>query len=137
MEKFDCILIIDDDSISNYLTKRLLEYNMEMATILHTSVNGEEGLQFIRQYFEKNGVLPEIIFLDISMPVCDGFEFVERFKVLYPEKGEVHIVVLTTSSSNEDMSKMKDLGIRHYLNKPLNQEKLTLLFNKLKKKDII
>jgi CheY-like chemotaxis protein len=133
MEKFECILVIDDDAISNYLTRRLLEFNMEMATSIHTAVNGEDAIVFINQYFAKKNTFPEVIFLDINMPVCDGFEFINRFNQLtYPGKSEVQIVVLTTSSSHSDLLKMKELGIKYYINKPLNQEKLNDLFDKLK-----
>jgi CheY-like chemotaxis protein len=136
MEKFDCILIVDDDAISNYLTRRLLEFNMEMATSIFTAVNGEDAISFIKQYYVKKHTLPEIIFLDINMPVCDGFEFIHRFNELsYASKAEVQIVVLTTSSSSTDLDKMKSLGIKYYLNKPLNQDKLNDLFSKLKQSD--
>ena len=136
MEKFECILVVDDDAISNYLTRRLLEFNMEMATSIFTAVNGEDALNFIKQYFEKQKLLPEIIFLDINMPVCDGFDFMRRFSLLdIPGKEEVQVVVLTTSSSHDDLNRMKELGVKYYLNKPLNQEKLNDLFNKLKQED--
>ena len=136
MEKFECILVVDDDAISNYLTRRLLEFNMEMAASIFTAVNGEDALNFIKQYFDKKQSLPEIIFLDINMPVCDGFDFMKKFKTLdIPGINDVQIVVLTTSSSHSDLNKMKDLGVKYYINKPLNQDKLNDLFNKLKQED--
>ena len=130
MSQFECILLVDDDQIANYLHKNFLN---KIASVSHitTANNGEQALSHLHNCLQAEHSFPEIIFLDINMPVCDGFEFVEAFnKFTVPQKSQVDIVVLTSSSNVSDIHRMENLGIKYYLNKPLNKESLSDFFNK-------
>lgn len=130
MSQYNCILLVDDDQIANYLHKNFLNKITEVDNI-ETASNGEQALSILRRYANGSLTLPEIIFLDINMPVCDGFEFVEAFNQLsMPGKSKIDIVVVTSSSNAGDITRMGKLGVKYYLNKPLNKEILSDFFNK-------
>jgi CheY-like chemotaxis protein len=130
MSQIECILLVDDDQIANYLHKSFLNKITTVSTI-ETANNGEQALSILRSYANGKHCLPEIIFLDINMPVCDGFEFVEAFNNYnFPLKSKIDIVVLTSSANSGDINRMEHLGIKYYLNKPLNKEILSAFFDK-------
>ena len=130
MSEIKCILLVDDDQIANYLHKNFIS-KIAVIDNIKTANNGEQALDILSNSVNEIKFLPEIIFLDINMPVCDGFEFMESFNKLdIPEKSKVDIVVVTSSSNNSDITRMEDLGIKYYLNKPLNKEKLADFFHK-------
>jgi CheY-like chemotaxis protein len=74
-------------------------------------------------------LIPEVIFLDINMPIMDGFQFIEEFDKLAKEfKSRSKIVMLTTSVNPTDIERsQKNNYIVKYINKPLTQEMLTSL----------
>jgi CheY-like chemotaxis protein len=123
-KRLSCIVLIDDDDINNYINQLTLQsFNISDHIVLLK--NGREGLQFIQAYFEKNLVFPELIFVDINMPVLNGFEFLEAFDKINPSHFKPTFAVLTTSTDPRDIRRLKDLGIKYFFNKPLNKEKLT------------
>lgn len=123
MEKLNTVLIVDDDFINNFLTERIIK-KMDIANNIKVLMNGYEGMTYLKetcQYDTKQ--CPELIFLDINMPVMDGFDFIEAFEHLpFPHKSK--IVILTTSRHNSDIEKISALGDFELVNKPLTQEKL-------------
>jgi CheY-like chemotaxis protein len=65
---------VEDDPITNYINKRLI--NIVNSTInVHFALNGREGLSFIQKSHKENKNIPQLILLDINMPVMNGFEF--------------------------------------------------------------
>ena len=124
MEKLSCILLVDDDDTTNFLNESLIE-EMKVANQIMVANNGKEGLDQLESYFREHGSSPQLIFLDINMPVMDGFEFLENFQQLdEAHKASVKIIMLTTSSSPVDIQKIKNLGVNEFLSKPLTEEML-------------
>ncbi len=123
MEKLNTVLIVDDDFINNFLTERIIK-KMDIANNIKVLMNGHEGMTYLKEtclYDTKQ--CPELIFLDINMPVMDGFDFIEAFEHL-PLAHKSKIVILTTSRHNSDIEKISALGDFEMVNKPLTQEKL-------------
>ena len=119
------VLLVDDDTIFNYMNSKLLERSGK-AKDVHVAWNGKQALDLFNEYFQGSKALPDIIFLDLSMPVMDGFQFLEAFRKLpVPGKEEVRIVVLSSSLDARDIDKAKQLGVFRFLNKPLREEALT------------
>jgi CheY-like chemotaxis protein len=116
---------VDDDPITNFLQERVLK-NMELAEEIRVVNNGEDGIKCLNEHFcFKSKRAPDIILLDINMPVMDGFEFLKTFNSLdFENKDNVVIAVLSTSTNEQDLSKMEVLGIHHYITKPLTEEKV-------------
>lgn len=116
-------MLVDDDATTNYLNKRLLE-RMDIADSIEVVTNGEEALKFIRTSNDNQLVLPDLMFLDIKMPVMDGFEFLETYHNL-PENLRKGIVVmmLTSSASFYDLERLKKYStVEQHISKPLQEE---------------
>jgi CheY-like chemotaxis protein len=131
MDSINCTLLIDDDEVSNYLSKNLLS-KFIITNGIKTFSSGMEALQFIVNYDPDLNSCPELIFLDIKMPVMDGFEFMDSFKQLtFLNKEKVKVVMLTNSYNEDDMKRCKDYGVLDYINKPLTEEKIKTLIEKI------
>lgn len=124
MEKLKCTLLVDDDSINNYLNERLLK-KLNISEEVKVALNGSEAIEVIKSRIETNQNIPELILLDINMPVMDGFEFLQNYNGLnFPNKNCVIIVMLTTSTNPKDTERLNNSGISGYVNKPLTEPKL-------------
>ncbi|AYB34637.1 response regulator [Chryseolinea soli] len=118
------VLLVDDDAVFNFLSKKVVE-RLGVATDIHTALNGREALDLFNSYYQGAMTLPDIILLDLNMPVMDGFSFLEAFNRLeVAGKERVKIVVVTSSHDPRDMERTKKLGVTDYLTKPLQQKKL-------------
>jgi len=131
-KRFQKILLIDDDSVSNFLNEMALQ-EMDLSDEVHISENGEEALKFINRHFSSDGKYlenyPDLIFLDINMPVMDGFQFLEEFeKIPFTEKKPIKIVMLTSSNASQDLERAKKFNVEGYIVKPLCAEKIEALF---------
>ncbi|WMJ74484.1 response regulator [Cytophagaceae bacterium ABcell3] len=125
------VLLVDDDSINNYINERLLK-KMNICENIKVLLNGEEAIKHIEQEIaQDNSYTPDLILLDINMPVMDGFEFMEAFKKLDLEKKEkVVIIMLTTSTNPGDMDRVKHSIASDFINKPLTEDKISGILNK-------
>lgn len=131
MKKFKCTLVIDDDPISCFINQKIIE-TIELTQQIAVVHNGAEALDYIMKNDHASTGKenkPDLIFLDLNMPVMDGFEFLQKFKALDRKYSEnVEIVVLTSSNNQADINKAKSYGVNAYLTKPLTVESLNLLF---------
>jgi CheY-like chemotaxis protein len=126
MPRVNCILLIDDDSINNFINERLIK-KLNVANEIKVTLNGEDGLEYIKDNCnnDNSNTCPELILLDINMPVMNGFDFIRAFEKLnIKNKSKVKIIILTTSKNNKDVEILKSLGNFEFINKPLTEEKL-------------
>jgi CheY-like chemotaxis protein len=126
MPKVNCILLIDDDSINNFINERLIR-KLNVANEIKIALNGEDGLAYITKRCSNNdgSSCPELILLDINMPVMNGFDFIRAFENIdIKNKSKVKIIILTTSRNQKDVEILKSLGNFEFINKPLTEEKL-------------
>lgn len=124
MNKIKNILLVDDDSITNFINKKLLD-KLDIAEEIKIAFNGSQGINCLEGNCFTSKKTPEIVFLDINMPGMDGFEFVKNFNAInFNNKKNVIICVLTTSTNKDDHAKMQELGVKYFLNKPLTREKV-------------
>ena len=124
MRKLNVALLIDDDSINNFINERLLK-KLQIAEQVKVVLNGEEALKYIKARASEGTSCPELILLDINMPVMDGFEFMENYKNLNLSFVSKPVVILLTTSKNTiDLQRASDVNISGYLNKPLTNDKV-------------
>ena len=120
-----CILLVDDDEATNFLNEDLLG---DLAIAEHIAVvwNGQRALDYLLACLagEPKHTRPDIIILDINMPLMDGFEFLKEYQELPPEfRVLITVVLLSTSSQFEDTSRATDSKIiEHLIEKPLKEE---------------
>lgn len=124
MKKINSLLIVDDDLVSNMLTSILFSelYNH---THIRVSENGQKALMEIKDCLEEDINCPDVIFLDVSMPVMDGFEFLEKLHEL--NKKDLPIVLLTSSLHPKYRQKAIQHNVKAVVEKPLTEEKLERL----------
>lgn len=122
MEKKN-VLLVDDDSIFQMLgSKALHRVGVKDSDILH-ALNGKQALELLKDHSTPR---PDVILLDLNMPVMNGFEFLAEFNKLSPgERDETRVVIVTSSESDIDIKKARELGAAEYLIKPLKDEKLS------------
>ncbi|MBX9853201.1 MAG: response regulator [Cytophagaceae bacterium] len=124
MRKIKKVLLIDDDNITNYLNNSIIS-NLEMAEEVIMKMNGAEAINYLRKDCKATvNNFPNLILLDLKMPVMDGFEFLQEFeKLCNKDRHKIHVVILTTSRDAEDLIKLINLGNYYFVNKPLTTEK--------------
>lgn len=127
MKRYNNVLLIDDDQVSCFINNKMLKA-FGIADRVHTVHNGQEALHFIKENCHNRNAYPELILLDLHMPVMNGFEFIEDMMKLPLDGQPVPQVVILTSSSNPvDREKADNLPVKGYINKPLRYEELSEL----------
>lgn len=127
MKKINNVCIIDDNVITVFGLKKILSSIVEHEILNHYE-NGEEAYLEINSTYNVKNKLPDVIFLDLNMPIMDGWEFLQAIIDLKIEK-KIDIHIITSSISKQDVNKYKKYKkITHhklsYNNKPINKSKL-------------
>lgn len=113
-------LLVDDDEIFHLLGIRTLQRAGLTDNQIQTALNGRQALEIFNNPGSK---LPDVILLDLNMPVMNGFEFLEVFGKLSEEKrNDAKVVVLTSSYNPVDIERAMKLGATQYLTKPLTED---------------
>jgi CheY-like chemotaxis protein len=118
------VLVVDDDPNWCYVTRLLLEDEGVGQQIL-TAPNGLEALKKLQTMAANGENLPELIFLDIKMPVMDGFEFLEEIaKAPALNLTRTRIFIYTSSFLPKDKERARQYPVSGFITKPLTEEKL-------------
>lgn len=120
--KLKQIMLIDDNYIDNYIAKKVIE-NENVVENITVQESPLEALEYLKN---KENAFPELIFLDIKMPIMNGFEFLEEFaKLSNHEKSTCHIVILSSSNNFMDIEAAENNPfVLKYLSKPLTSANL-------------
>lgn len=124
MKKIRAISIIDDDPITVFGIKKML-HSIEASQHIITYANGKEAIDGIKLRMEDGSGVPEVIFLDINMPIMDGWQFLEEFIAL-PLKERIRINIVTSSidpADKQNWERYKALThhLLDYKNKPIRR----------------
>jgi CheY-like chemotaxis protein len=130
--KYYAVMLIDDNEIDNLINQKMIEAS-GISEHIYTHTGARSAIEFLKN-MEKlrdagKDVLPDMIFLDIDMPLMDGFQFLDEFEKLDEStKAHCNVVMLTSSISPADVNKSKKYEyVKKYINKPLSQENLEKL----------
>ncbi|MGI8891907.1 MAG: response regulator [Bacteroidia bacterium] len=123
--KYSKVLLIDDNTIDNFVNKKLLEMT-GFATEVLVYESAVAALEYLKK--EKKDRLPDVIFLDIMMPVMDGFTFLDEFEKLGKDYERSKIIMLSTSESFQDLNRAnKNKLVQKFLNKPLTESVISAI----------
>lgn len=130
----DLVLLVDDDETTNYLNKRLLN-EMHIAKEILVLKNGKEALEYLTKACAATPddayKCPDLIFLDIKMPVMDGFTFLEEYEKRDLDlQDQMIILMLTSSASFYDLERLKNFKkVRRHFSKALTKHDVRDIMN--------
>ena len=119
------ILIVDDDRINNLICEKVIKRQFPNVEI-HFADNGEDGLGLFMEWDIFNQTMPDLILLDINMPVMDGWDFLSKIDDRFKHRfSKLPIVMLSsTIDPNDKKRAMNNPWVRSFLSKPLTRDKL-------------
>ncbi|WP_228234879.1 response regulator [Allomuricauda sp. M10] len=117
------VFVVDDDDIYQFTLKVTLR-SIPSVKSISTFSDGAEALEHIMANKDELEALPDIIFLDINMPVMDGFQFMDEFVDLLPGLNkEIKVYLVSSSIDPMDIKKARRIdAVSDYLVKPLKSE---------------
>lgn len=119
------VLLIDDDSTFQFIGKALLKYVGVPPENIQSALSGKHAIDLLTSFYSAGKAIPDLILLDLNMPIMDGFGFLDAFnKLEYPDKEKAKIIVLTSSQNSTDMERARKFGVTRYMTKPLQEEAL-------------
>ena len=115
--------IIDDDPIYQFTAKKILQLSKQAGEIQQYT-SGDDALEFIRNNSDKHEKIPDILLLDLNMPVTDGWMFLDSFrKIKSTISKEIVIYLVTSSIDPRDIAQSKSYSeIKGFISKPLDIE---------------
>lgn len=130
MTKINLACLIDDDSIYTYTMERMLS-NGGYCNNLMIFKDGEEAIAYFKSILTETDKIPDVIFLDVNMPVMGGWEFLEEFSQLKPTLAKnVTIYVVSSSVFASDIEKAKSISaVSDYIIKPITTEHFDRIFS--------
>jgi CheY-like chemotaxis protein len=117
------ILLIDDDAATNFYHKLIISKS-GIAASMHVAHHGKEAIDYLISAQNGKESMPDLIFLDINMPIMDGWEFLEQYKLLPADiREKITLVLLSASMNPGDAVRAKTFPeIAEFKNKPLTEE---------------
>lgn len=121
MAAYRSVMLVDDNEIDNIINEKIIEANAFAEQIL-VFQTGQDALEYLREHQGDVESLPEIVFLDINMPIMDGFQFLTDFEEFADGvRDKCKIIMLSSSISPKDIDRAASSRyVKKYLNKPLN-----------------
>lgn len=129
MAKINLTCIIDDDEIFVYAMKKLIHLkNLSHEMIIFDQV--EEAIGYLRANHAKAELLPDVILLDINLPILDGWDFLDEYQELNLQMAKSPRIYMLSSSANPVDQKRAESypAIANYYTKPLSKEAFKAVF---------
>ena len=122
------IWVIDDDPIFTFLTKTQITKRFDHI-LFESFTNGAEAIDELKNVISSDKKCPDLILLDINMPLMDGWEFIEEYKALMGQlEQEVFILMVSSTIDIEEIESVKDhKEVQGFMSKPLIMDELIRL----------
>ena len=123
--KAGLVMLVDDNDTDNFISKRIIEITNFASDVIVKS-SGKSALDYLEENKDDANNLPEIIFLDINMPIVDGFVFLYEFEKFNDTvKDKCKVIILSSSDNKRDIDKIvnNDYVIK-FITKPLTETAL-------------
>jgi CheY-like chemotaxis protein len=127
--KYTQVMLVDDNELDNFINKKIIE-STHFSKHIYINSSGKSALEFLRNITELSEIYdeiyPKIIFIDINMPMLDGFQFIDLLETTSNKNIEkCKLVVLTSSIHPNDKNRATELSKNIvFLNKPLTESML-------------
>lgn len=130
MAKFNNVLLIEDDSITVMVCERIIVMT-GFALEVKSLPNGREGISYLEQLLQNQSTLPEIIFLDINMPVMNGWQFLQELEQIKDQFSTLpNIYILSSTVDPEDYKRAEAFTtVKSFISKPLTRDHLQQIAN--------
>lgn len=132
MPHTNIIYIIDDDQVYQFTARKALE-KLKSSKKVFIFSDGEEAIDFLEEHIDAEESQPDYIFLDLNMPVMDGWEFLEEFSQL-KNRLMKNVIIYIVSSSNDDLDTNRAKKIEEvtgYLIKPIHPSEFSKILDNL------
>jgi CheY-like chemotaxis protein len=128
--KINSLYVIDDDKIYHFLLKNLLKQNgIDVNSTFFN--NGHDAIEVLKN--NEADTIPDLILLDINMPIMNGWQFLEEYKKIVANLPKTSAIYMISSSNNdEDINRAKEFAeiVKDYFLKPICKEDLDKIFIK-------
>lgn len=124
MKKINTLFIVDDDAIYQLLVRKIVQ-STNFVNRIERFFNGLEAIEHLKTIQGASEELPDIIFLDLFMPVMDGWGFLEEYLTLSPRLDKkITIYIISSSIDPADIEKARAINaVTDYIVKPLTEDK--------------
>ncbi len=131
MSKFKDVFVIDDDKVFHFIIKKLFsKNNIDISPSFY--LNGLEAIEKIKEKIDSGTTMPDLILLDINMPIMDGWQFLDEFRKTRTTttNGQTIIYLVSSSDSISDLNKAKEYQdqVKDYFFKPMSLDDLKKIF---------
>jgi CheY-like chemotaxis protein len=125
MKKVNTLCIIDDDSVYQFLTTKVVSES-RLLDLIKVFSNGQEAIEFFRKAKTAPDELPDIIFLDLTMPVMDGWDFLGEYVSIQPQfEKKKRLFIVTSSIAPSDMIRARSISmVSDFIVKPVTKDKI-------------
>ncbi|MBK9283614.1 MAG: response regulator [Sphingobacteriaceae bacterium] len=126
------VMLVDDNELDNFINEKIIE-SSEFAEKIYINTSSQSALEFLKNIdlidLENTNVFPDIIFIDLNMPIIDGFQFIEALNEIESDRvKKCRRVILTSSVHPEDRLKAESIsGDILFINKPLTKDILATI----------
>ena len=124
-ESQQTVCIIDDDKIQHFTIEKSMQQQGILKKML-SFLDGEEAMTFFSNNLTNSALLPDIIFLDLNMPVVNGWQFLQQYEVIkeqIPKKIKIYVVSSSINDSEINQA-TSNINVEGFLSKPLKPEAL-------------
>ena len=125
MKQSTRLAVVDDDEVFQLIIRKQIEMNDLKCEIVQF-LNGKDILDFLIENHDNQQDLPDIIMLDVNMPIMDGWEFLDTYRDLSPDiRKKIRLYMVTSSVIQSDIDKAKrDKNILRFISKPISNQQL-------------
>lgn len=121
-KSIDLVMLVDDNETDNFISKRIIEIT-KFARRVEVKNSGKSALDYLKENQSSADELPNIIFLDINMPIVDGFVFLYEFeKFSEVVRNKCKVIILSSSDNKRDIDKIVNNNhVIKFITKPLTE----------------
>jgi len=118
----DLVMLVDDNDTDNFISRRIIEITKFAGDVVIKN-SGKSALEYLEDHKSNHIKLPDLIFLDINMPIVDGFVFLYEFeKFDYSIKDKCKVIILSSSDNKRDIDKIVNNDhVIKFITKPLTE----------------